>query len=152
MKQAAKIFLIMGALTLLTGLGMFYGFVSNSHTHSGEYVELDKTTGLVVFASIGLIFISIGGGILYHQIRQNNKRKKLLSSGRKLIAIISNINYNKSYSINNRQIECVAEVNGHKQNFKSHKVWETIHFEVGQQVAVYLDTRDSSNYWVEVGE
>jgi hypothetical protein len=147
MKQAANIFLVMGGLTLLVGLGMFYGFISNLHYHSGEYIELDKTTGLIVFATIGLIFISIGGGIFYYRAKQNKKRKILLYSGQKLRAIISNIIYNKA-----RVIECVAEVSGKKQYFKSHNVWGETQFEIGQEVAVYIDTRDHSNYWVDVGE
>jgi hypothetical protein len=155
MRKAANIFLIMGGLTILVGVGTFYGFISNSHTHSGERIELDKTTSLIGFGLFGLIFTTLGSVIMYYVIRQNKKRNILLSSGQKLSASICDINYNKLYKINSiqpRVVECVAKVNGHEVKFRSHNIWGSGQFEIGQEVTVFVDARNSANYWVEVGD
>jgi hypothetical protein len=151
MKLFASIFLAIGLLFAFIGLGWFYVFVTGSETtgFSEEWI------GPSVFMLIGLIFVFVGGGILYYQAKQKEKREILLRSGRKLRAVISNVYDNTSISINNRHplvIECVAELSGRKQGFKSHHVWGSKQYEIGQEVVVYVDTRDSSNYWVEVGE
>jgi len=151
MKLFASIFLAVGLLFAAIGMGWLYVFFTNSDPMklSGEWV------GPFVFVIIGLIFSSIGGGILYYQTKQKEKRERLLRSGRKLRALISTMYYNTSIRINNRNplvIECVAEVSGRKQTFKSHNLWKATQFEIGQEVVVYVDTRDNSNFWVEVGE
>jgi hypothetical protein len=151
MKLFASIFLAVGLLFAAIGMGWLYVFIANSDTMklSGEWV------GPFVFVIIGLIFSSIGGGILYYQAKQKEKRERLLRSGRKLRALISNMYYNTSIRINNRNplvIECVTEVSGRKQTFKSHNLWKATQFEIGQEVAVYMDTRNAGDYWVEVGE
>lgn len=151
MKLFASIFLGIGLLFAIIGLGWLYVFVTGSDVTGFT----EEWIGPLVFTLIGLIFASIGGGILYYQSKQKERRELLLRSGRKLRALISDVYYNNSISINNRHprvIECVAELSGKKQNFKSHNVWNASQFEIGQEVALYVDTRDSSNYWVEVGE
>jgi len=151
MKLFASIFLGTGLLLAFIGLGWFYVVATGSETtgFSEEWI------GPLVFTIIGLVFASIGGGILYFQAKQKAKRESLLRSGRKLRAVISNMYQNTSISINNRHplvIECLAELSGSKQTFKSHNVWGSTQYEIGQEVAVFVDTRDSKNYWVEVGE
>jgi hypothetical protein len=151
MKLFASIFLGIGLIFVFIGLGWLYVFVTGSDL--AGFTE--EWIGPLVFTVIGLIFASIGGGILYYQAKQKERRELLLRSGRKLRAVISNMYFNTSISINNRHplvIECVAELSGRKQDFKSHNVWGSQQYEIGQEVAVYVDTRDSSNYWVEVGE
>jgi hypothetical protein len=151
MKLFAYIFLGIGLLFAFIGLGWFYVFVTGAEVTGFT----EEWIGPLVFTLIGLIFASIGGGILYYKAKQKEKRELLLRSGRKLRAVISNMYYNTSISINNRHplvIECVAELSGQKQDFKSHNVWGATRYEIGQEVAVYVDTRDSNNYWVEVGE
>jgi hypothetical protein len=151
MKLFASIFLGIGLLFAFVGLGWFYVFVSSSEGSGFS----EGWIGPLIFTIIGLIFASVGGGILYYQAKQKERRELLLRSGRKLRAVISNVYYNNNISINNRHprvIECVAELSGQKQNFKSHNVWSAASFEIGQEIAVYIDTRNSSNYWVEVRE
>ena len=151
MKLFDSIFLGIGLLFAFIGLGWFYVFVSTSEGSGFS----EDWIGPLVFTAIGLIFASVGGGILYYLAKQKERRELLLRSGRKLRAVISNVYYNNNITINNRHprvIECLAELSGQKQNFKSHNVWSAAHFEIGQEIAVYVDTRDSTNYWVEVGE
>ncbi len=151
MKLFASIFLIIGLLFTFIGLGWLYVFINSSDTLSFS----EEWIGPLVFSGIGLIFTAVGGGTFYYQAKQKARREMLIRSGRKLRALISNLYYNTNISINKRHplvIECVAEVSGRKQNFKSHNVWGSTQFEVGQEVAVYIDIRDSNNYWVEVGE
>lgn len=151
MKLLGSLFLGMGLLFALIGGSWFYVFITTSH--SLEFSE--AWIGPMVFTFVGLVFAAVGGGILYYQIKQQERRELLLRSGRKIRAVISNRYYNTNISLNNRHplvIECVAELNGRRQDFKSHHVWNPTHYEIGQEVAVYVDTRNSANYWVEVGE
>lgn len=151
MKLFAFIFLVIGLLFAFIGLGWSYVFVRGSATTGVS----EEWIGPLVFTIIGLVFASIGGGILFYQAKQKEKRELLLRSGRKLRAVISSTYYNTTISINNRHplvIECLAELSGSKHTFKSHNVWGSTPYEIGQEVAVYVDTRDSTNYWVEVGE
>jgi hypothetical protein len=151
MKLFASIFLGIGLLFAIIGLGWLYVLINSSDT----LVFSEEWIGPLVFSGIGLIFTAVGGGTFYYQAKQKARREMLLRSGRKLRAVISNLYYNTNISINKRHplvIECVAEVSGRKQNFKSHNVWGSTQFEVGQEVAVYMDNRDINNYWVEVGE
>jgi hypothetical protein len=151
MKIFASIFLAIGLLFTFIGLGWLYVFIKSSETMTPS----EEMIGPLVFSFIGLLFASIGGGILYVQAKQKAKRELLLRNGKKLRAVISNLYYNTNISINKRHplvVECVAELSGRKESFKSHNLWKASQFEIGQEVAVYIDTRDSSNYWVEVGE
>lgn len=151
MKLFSIIFLSIGVLFALIGLGWFY-FATNNQESTGFS---EQWIGPLVFTFIGLLFASIGGGILYSQARQKAKREYLLRSGRKVRAAISNVYHNTSISVNNRHpqvVECMAEISGQKKTFKSHNVWGPAQFTIGQEIALYVDTRDASNYWVDVGE
>jgi len=151
MKLFSIIFLSIGVLFAFIGLGWFYfALVDQEFTEFSE-----QWIGPMVFTLIGLMFSFIGGGLLYSQARQKARREYLLRSGRKVRAAIANVYYNTSISINNRHpqlVECVAEISGQKKTFKSHNVWGPAQFTVGQEIILYVDTQDASNYWVDVGE
>lgn len=151
MKLFAIIFLSVGLLFAFIGLGWTYTMMSEASSY--EFKE--EWIGPLVFGGVGMLFAAIGGGILYSQAKQKARRELLLRTGRKLRAVISNVYFNTSISINNRHplvVECIAEVSGKKQTFKSHNIWEQQTLEVGQEISVYLDSRDHTNYWVEIGE
>jgi len=151
MKLFSIIFLSIGLLFAFIGLGWVYFLVTG--TAGSGFSE--EWIGPLVFTGIGLIFASIGGGILYFQAKQKAKRELLIRTGRKVRAAISDVYYNNSISMNNRHpqiVECVGEISGKKQTFKSHNIWSHKQFTPGQEVTVYIDTRDALTYWVEVGE
>lgn len=150
MKTFAIIFLVLGLSFAVIGLAGLY------------VLSLDETVkniegwiGPLVFSFLGLVFASIGGGVLYFRVKQREKRELLLRTGRKLRAVIAAVSYNTSISINNRHplvLECIAEVGGKKQTFTSHNIWNRTDFEVGNEIFIYLDTRDAKNYWIDTGE
>lgn len=151
MKLFAIIFLSVGLLFVFIGLG-WGSFLVRGPEASGFSEEW---IGPLVFAGMGLVFASIGGGILYFQAKQKAKRELLMRTGKKVRAAISDVYYNTSISMNNRHpliIECVAEVSGRKQTFKSHNIWSQKQFSPGQEISVYVDSRDATNYWIEVAE
>ncbi len=151
MKLFASLFLGIGLFFALIGLGWLYVFVSSAETTHFS----DELIGPLVFSFIGLIFASVGGGVFYFQARQKARRELLLRTGQKLRAVISNLYYNTSISINNRHplvIECIGVIGGSKKTFKSHNLWKAAPFEIGQEIVVYVDSRNSDNFWVEVGE
>ncbi len=151
MKLFAIIFLSIGLLFAFIGLGWIYFLVAG--TEATGFSE--QWIGPLVFTGIGLVFASIGGGILYFQAKQKARRELLMRTGKKVRAAISDVYYNNSISMNNRHpqiVECVAEISGRKQTFKSHNLWSQKQFSPGQEITVYVDSRDAANYWVEVGE
>lgn len=151
MKVFGIIFLSIGLLFSFIGVVWIYGSISDQ---TGITLS-EELIGPGIFSFIGLLFAAIGGGILYSIAKQKAKRELLLQTGKKLRAVISDVYFNTSISMNNRHpliIECAAEVSGQKKTFKSHNIWSQKQFSPGQEIAVYLDTRDSTNFWVEVGE
>jgi len=151
MKLFGIIFLSIGLLFAVIGLGWIYVLIN---AQTGTSLS-EEWIGPGVFTFIGLLFAAIGGGVLYFIAKQKAKRELLLRTGKKLRAAISDAYYNTSLTVNGRHpliIECVAEVSGQKKTFKSHNIWSGKNFSPGQEIAVYLDTRDSTNYWIEVGD
>lgn len=149
MKLFGFIFFSIGLLFAILGFGWAYTMVKGQADLPEEWV------GPGVFTFIGLLFTGIGGGVLYFIAKQKAKRELLLRTGKKLRAVISDVYFNTSISMNNRHpliVECAAEVSGQKKIFKSHNLWSQKQFTPGQEITVYLDTRDSSNFWVEVGD
>lgn len=150
MKIFGIIFLSVGLLFAVIGLGWVYG-LSNSST--GGFQE--EWIGPAVFTFIGLLFASIGGGVLYFIAKQKARRELLLRTGNKLRAVISEVYFNTTISVNGRHpliVECAAVVSGQKKTFKSHNIWSQKQFSQGEEIAVYVDSRDATNFWVEVGD
>ncbi len=154
LKIFSSIFLAMGVIFLLIGLGWLYTYSQQAPSEAD-----DEWVGIVVFVFIGVVFSAIGGGILYYLAKQKARRDLLKSQGRKIRGIISNTYYDTSITYrsgNNVQhplvVECVAEQGGRKHTYKSQNVWGETPFEVGKEITIYVDTRDSRNYWVDTGE
>lgn len=154
LKIFSSIFLAIGVIFLLVGLGWLYTYYQQTTSESD-----DEWIGIVVFVFMGLVFSAIGGGILYYQAKQKARRDLLKSTGRKLRGIVSNTYYDTSITFRSGNrvqhpliVECVAEQGGKKQTFKSENVWGDTPFEVGKEITIYVDTRDARNYWVDTGE
>ncbi len=154
LKIFSSIFLAIGVIFLLAGFGWLYTYYQQTLSESD-----DEWIGIAVLIFMGIVFSAIGGGILYYLAKQKARRELLKSTGRKLRGIVSNTYYDTSitYRSGNKVqhpliVECVAEQGGRKQTFKSENVWGETPFEVGKEIAIYVDTRDSRNYWVDTGE
>jgi hypothetical protein len=155
LKIFSVIFLSVGILFSLIGFGWLYTFVSEPASATSE----DEWIGPTVFIFIGFVFVAIGGGILYYQAKQKARRELLKSTGRKLRGIVSRTYYDTSITYRSGNtvqhpliVECEAELSGKKQTFKSDNTWGNTPFEVGKEITIYIDTRDSRNYWVDTGE
>ncbi len=154
LKIFSSIFLGVGVILSLAGFAWLYNYYGQTTTDTD-----DEWIGIVVLIFMGVVFSAIGGGILYYQAKQKARRELLKSTGRKLRGIIFNTYYDTSitYRSGNKVqhpliVECVAEQGGGKQTFKSENVWGDTPFVVGKEIAIYVDTRDSRNYWVDTGE
>jgi uncharacterized membrane protein YbhN (UPF0104 family) len=154
LKIFSSIFLGVGVILSLAGLAWLYNYYEQTTTEMD-----DEWIGIAVLIFMGVVFSAIGGGILYYLAKQKARRELLKSTGRKLRGIVSNTYYDTSitYRSGNKVqhplvVECVAEQGGRKQTFKSENVWGETPFEVGKEITIYIDTRDSRNYWVETGE
>ncbi len=154
LKIFSTVFLGVGILFFLIGFGWLYSYYGQVPSDPD-----DEWIGIAVLIMMGLVFSAIGGGILYYQAKQRARRDLLKSTGRKLRGIVSNTYYDTSITFRSGNkvqhpliVECVAEQGGKKQTFKSENVWGDTPFEVGKEIAIYIDTRDSRNYWVDTGE
>jgi hypothetical protein len=155
LKIFSTLFLGIGVLFLVIGLGWLYTFMNEPDPLAPD----DEWVGPFVFTFIGFVFSAIGGGILYYQAKQKERREMLKRTGRKLRGVIINTYYNTSITYRSGNvvqhplvIECEAELSGKKQTFKSDHVWGETPFVVGKEITIYIDTRDYTNYWVDTGE
>lgn len=103
---------------------------------------------------IGLVFGGVGGGFWYTQYLQQKKKEHLLQFGRKINAVVLQLDYNRSIQMNGRSpqvVICEAEISGQKKILRSHNIWEELQLRTGDVVDVYIDPRDQNKYWINVG-
>lgn len=143
----------------------------SSNMHEGKIIEIEvdpnnpniiygKHEGLLILLCVsgfGLVFFSIGGGIILKGILFSRKKKRLMSEGTCLNAVIKDIRLNTTYAVNGQNpSNIIAEYDdiysGKKYEFKSENIWgEKIgEIEFGGSINVYVDRQDYSKYCVDV--
>jgi hypothetical protein len=155
MKIFTGTFLGVGLVLLFVGLGWAYDYFTDTEISEAT----DEWVGPLVLTVMGSVFAGIGGGIMYYRAKQKARRELLMRTGRRLQAVITNTYFDTSTSFRSGNevqhpliIECEAELSGKKQIFKSEGVWGKKEFINGQQITIYIDTRDYTNYWVDTSE
>lgn len=108
-----------------------------------------------IFCILGLPFLAVGIFFMVLMLRRGNKKKALMTNGRKLYAEVTGGNMNFTYRVNRRhpyKLECqyTDMLNGATYLFSSGNVWIDPNLYIGRQVAVYVDPADFSKYYVDV--
>lgn len=110
----------------------------------------------IVFLLIGILFMGIALVFIAVSRNKARRRKKILSSGKRLSAIVEQIAVNTSYVMNGRnpyQIYCYYrdEYKDVIYRFKSEDVWinPNVVLQPGDTIDVYVDGEDYSRYHVD---
>lgn len=112
--------------------------------------------GEIIALVIGLAFALIGGIGIFVDIKNRQKKKKLLNTGMRIMAVVSSIERNTSVSVNGRNpyvIYCTYtdEMTGIVYRYKSDNLWDDPSFVVapGMYIPVYVEGNDYSRYTVD---
>jgi hypothetical protein len=141
-----------GFFFLLAGSGWAFAVFEND---IDPPKHLEQLIGPMVMGAMGLIFSSVGGGVLLNLRKQRIKRETLMHFGRKIKAEVTQIEMNTHISVNGRHpsvITCVSTLSGSEKTFKSHNIYGSLLLSIGDEVTVYVDFRNTGNYWVDVPE
>lgn len=119
-------------------------------------VNGDFIAGIIMII-MGLIFGAIGVIPTYFMMKKEKKKKYLLSQGRRIYAIVENVEINYNYSVNGRHpyvVYCryTDEYSGASFIYKSENLWVDPYpyLQQGSQVCVMVDGTDYSQYYVDV--
>lgn len=103
-----------------------------------------------IMGGIGAVFALIG--LIFPGITAANKRKaqKLMENGRRIHAMVSNVEMNFNVTINGRHPYVLYCRDG-QRNYKSSFLWEdpSDRFPVGTYVSVYVDPERPDRYYVD---
>lgn len=108
-----------------------------------------------ILCIVGLPFLLIGIGFMIALARGDNKKKRLMTAGKKIYAEVTGGNVNYNYRVNGRnpfRLECqyTEPYTGEVYLFSSGNTWLEPDMYIGRQVAVYVDKTDCSKYYVDV--
>lgn len=110
----------------------------------------------MVFLLIGILFMGIALVFMAVSLTKAHRRKKILSSGKRLTAIVEQIAVNTRFVMNGRnpyQIYCYYrdEYKDVIYRFKSEDVWinPNVVLQPGDTIDVYVDGEDYSRYHVD---
>lgn len=120
-------------------------------------IKADVIIGDVIFMIVGSIFAVIGGCFLAVNAAKAAQRKRLISDGEQLPAVITNIYMNNNVRINGRhpyraECEYTDPFSGERYLFASDNIMDNISGIVGSTVTVYADRDDRRKYYVDIGE
>ena len=108
------------------------------------------TSGMPLVAGLfPLIFVVIGGAMLYFSIRRMLKGKKLRENGKKLYAEIVEMVPNYNYTINGRHtyiLRCEANGVPYEWEYPKTRADDL----VGKRVTLYVDPEKPEEYFVDL--
>lgn len=110
----------------------------------------------LVFVLIGTVFTLIGGIPLVVMARKKRQDRKLLEHGHVLHAVVENIDYNTSFTVNGRHPYVIIcsyrdEYKDITYRFKSKNLWTdpSVVFPVGSNIDVYVMPDNFKKYYVK---
>lgn len=121
------------------------------HVRMGKLMYL----GTYISCIVGAPFLVIGAVFLVIVIKKSSRKKKLMSTGRRVYAEVTGGLMNYNYTVNGRhpyKLECryTDETTGMTIFCSSGNIWADPELYVGQQVTVWVDPADLSKYYVDV--
>lgn len=102
-----------------------------------------------LFALIPAVFIVLGAFFVFYVLKKRHRRKKLLESGRKVWAQITEVRPNYQVTINGRNpyiITCMAEGRVFRGNYEKDIQSDLL----DKSVPVYISPEDPEQYYVDL--
>ena len=152
------IFLVLGIVWLTVGLVLtVLGIRAQESTPweiTGEEDKVFLILGMI-FDGLGLVFTATGGIVMSLGLRKEKWRKNMMSTGKRVYAEVTGGYLCRNYSVNNRhpyKIECryKDDFTGQIYIYSSDYTWADPELYMGQQIAVYVNELDMSQYYVDV--
>lgn len=111
----------------------------------------------VVFGIIAATFIGLSGMFWYFDYKYQKKRQRLMESGRRIWARVTDIEVNRYVEVNMRHprnIICTYEdaTSGRTYTFRSDNIFMDASYYNGKEISVLVDNSNYSCYYVEVDE
>lgn len=142
--------------------GMYVGQSITIYYNPNNPLDFRKDSSLIlfIFIPIGLLFILIGAVSLIMMIRRNSNKNKLIESGFRVMADITDI-INSNIELNNRKgkhiiCERIDEVSGAIYRYKSDVIWsdpsKIIEWKNITKLPVYIDKNNKKNYYVDISQ
>ncbi len=146
------IFAIFGVI----GIAMIVGgisFVLAALLGGTDIVPMLFTAGILFF--MGIIFTAVGLLPLIRKRKAKKKKNRLMSTGKRIYAVVKEISYNVNYSVNGENpqiIYCFYEdvYTGESYEFKSENMWNNPGrvISTGEEIPVFVNPQDMSDYYI----
>lgn len=112
---------------------------------------------LFVFVPLGSVFAILGIVFILINASSALRRNKIFQTGEKLTGVITKVKINNYVTINNRhpfkaECEVTDPYSGETVIYTSENITEDISGLIGMEVAVYVDSDNKKNYYVDVLE
>lgn len=110
---------------------------------------------VIILSIIAGVFMVIGCSFFIITGHLNKKSKRLKECGTKCYADVVNTYTNFSVRVNGRnpyrlECTCTDPWTAQLRTFKSHNLWEDPGYLLGQQVPVYIDSKNPKKYYVDI--
>ena len=145
------IFSILGAIFLIVALIVTVAVLPNVTGAEGENLYILP----IIFGSMGIIWLLVGGGFLIFVGAKDKKKKDLMQNGNMVYAEVTGGSEVFNVEVNGRhpwKLECKYEdpFSGEIYLYSSRNMFVDPYPYIGQQIAVYVDRNDPSKYYVDI--
>lgn len=152
------IFLVLGIVWLAVGLVLTVLGVRAQESVPWEITGAEDNAFFIlgmIFDGLGLVFTAIGGVVMSLGLRKEKRRKNMMASGKRVYAEVTGGYLCRNYSVNDRhpyKIECRYrdDFTGQTYLYSSDYTWADPELYMGQQIVVYINESDMSQYYVDV--
>lgn len=109
---------------------------------------------VILLAVMGVIFGTIGFVPTMILVKKKNKKKKLMTNGKVIYAVVDDVARNLSFAVNGvnpYRIRCSYTDGLRTYEFVSENMWDNPEedFPVGSSIRVYVDSNDYGKYYVD---
>lgn len=154
------IFLILGVILIIGGVAsdLIITRILRSQEWVIESTTIESVTiSTILFCSIGGVFTIIGASFLIVTLLSKKKKKKLIETGRKYYAEVTDAIINYHVQVNRKypyRLDCkyIDEFTGVTYLYRSDNVWENPDQYIGLQVPVYVNPNKPKEYYVAIEE
>lgn len=151
----SNIFHFMGSI--FAGIGILFtiiGVLFGVSPATGKSTYPDMFPFLLTFGGAGILFLIIGIVLIVIAQKQKHKAARLKETGERLFSSVTGGMPDYTIRINQRypyRLECRYDDPFSKETylFRSGPIWQDPNLYIGQQITVYADRTDRSNYYVD---
>lgn len=154
------IFLVLGVIFIICGVASELIITRILRNHEWVTESMTNESVLIVtivFCSIGGVLTIIGAPFLIVTLLSKKRKKKLIETGRKYYAEVTDAIINYHVQVNRKypyRLDCkyIDAFTGITYLYRSDNVWDNPDQYIGSQVPVYVNPNKPKEYYVAVEE